>query len=133
MAFWMRLRSPPGSITAARFVASHHSKVQFCWKGVTGIIAARALCIRKTSSPKALPDLEPIDPEHKRMGSSNVNIDFVQRLPMPSNRARGRHARFDQRALRAIHREERSPSTKAGRHLPRLLRQASAAFEVGRY
>src|SRR3954454_3288636 len=79
MAFWMRLRSPPGSITAARFVASHHSKVQFCWKGVTGIIAARALCIRKTSSPKVVPDLEPIDPEHKRIDAA---ADF-QHLSRP--------------------------------------------------
>ena len=26
-----------------RFVASHHSRVQFCWKGVTGMMMALAL------------------------------------------------------------------------------------------
>src|SRR5215510_11409533 len=36
----MRSRSPPGSITAPRLLSSSHSKVQFCWNGVTGTIAA---------------------------------------------------------------------------------------------
>jgi hypothetical protein len=34
--------SPPGSITAARLVASHQISVQFCSNGVTGMMAARA-------------------------------------------------------------------------------------------
>src|SRR5208283_422413 len=36
-------RSPPGSMTTARFVASHHSRVQFCWKGVTRMMMVLAL------------------------------------------------------------------------------------------
>ena len=35
-------RSPPGSMTAARIVAVHQSRVQFCWIGVTGTMAARS-------------------------------------------------------------------------------------------
>jgi hypothetical protein len=46
-------RSPPGSITTARFVTSHHSKVQFCWKGVTGTITALVLVM---GTPMALRD-----------------------------------------------------------------------------
>src|SRR5262245_50445967 len=34
--------SPPGSITAAFFVASHQISVQFCSNGVAGMMAARA-------------------------------------------------------------------------------------------
>src|SRR3954466_3742483 len=37
--------SPPGSITTAFLVASHHNSVQFCWNGVTGMIAAPALAL----------------------------------------------------------------------------------------
>jgi hypothetical protein len=37
----MRGTSPPGSMTAPRFVVSSHSKVQFCWKAVTGTIPPR--------------------------------------------------------------------------------------------
>ena len=37
-----RGRSPPGSTKAPRIVAVHHSKVQFCCSGVTGMIAARS-------------------------------------------------------------------------------------------
>jgi hypothetical protein len=30
-------------MTTPRFVVSHHSTVQFCWKGVTGTMMALAL------------------------------------------------------------------------------------------
>jgi hypothetical protein len=33
--------SPPGSTSAPRIVFVHHTSEQFCWYGVTGIIAAR--------------------------------------------------------------------------------------------
>jgi hypothetical protein len=34
--------SPPGSITTAFLLASHHIKVQFCSSGVTGMMSAPA-------------------------------------------------------------------------------------------
>src|SRR3954447_10906353 len=37
--------SPPGSITTAFLVASHHSKVQFCSNSVTGTMTAPALAL----------------------------------------------------------------------------------------
>ena len=36
-------RSPPGSMTTARLLVSHHRTVQFCWNGVTGTMMALAL------------------------------------------------------------------------------------------
>src|SRR6185437_970270 len=40
MAALIRSRSPPGSMTAPRLVRVHHTREQFCWKGVTGRMAA---------------------------------------------------------------------------------------------
>jgi hypothetical protein len=36
---------PPGSITTARFVTSHHRRIQFCWNGVTGTCMRSAYVI----------------------------------------------------------------------------------------
>lgn len=46
-------RSPPGSITTARFVAPHHNSVLFCWKGVTGLMSVFALRMDVVYSIKA--------------------------------------------------------------------------------
>src|SRR5579883_2405099 len=38
-AAMIRSTSPPGSTTTARLLASSHRMAQFCWNGVTGMIA----------------------------------------------------------------------------------------------
>jgi hypothetical protein len=41
MALRMLATSPPGSMTTPSLVFVHHSSVQFCWNGVTGMMPAR--------------------------------------------------------------------------------------------
>src|SRR5215217_6111636 len=38
----IRSTSPPGSTTAPRLLVSDQIRAQFCWKGVTGTMAARS-------------------------------------------------------------------------------------------
>src|SRR6202041_2850334 len=45
IAAWIFATSPPGSITTAFLVASHHSSVQFCSNSVTGMMTAPALAL----------------------------------------------------------------------------------------